>query len=90
MSPTFKTGDHVLYRKYVKSKSNLKVGQVVIFLHPTKDRIQIKRIKQLKENSIEVIGDNLKYSTDSRSFGFVQKEKIIGIVTSRILNFKII
>jgi len=90
MSPTFKTGDHVFYKKYVKSKSNLKVGQVVIFLHPTKDRIQIKRIKQLKETSIEVIGDNLKYSTDSRSFGFVQKEKIIGIVTSRILNFKII
>ena len=87
MSPTFKEGDNVFYRKYAKSKSNLQVGQVVIFLHPIQDRIQIKRIKKLKENCIEVIGDNSNYSADSKSFGFVQNEKIIGIVTSKKLNF---
>ena len=87
MSPTLKEGDIVFYKKYLINKSNLKVGQVVIFRHPIQDRIQIKRIKQIKENCIEVIGDNSKYSTDSRSFGFVQNEKIIGIVTSKILNF---
>ena len=87
MLPTFKEGDQIFYRKYLKSKSNLKVGQVVIFHHPIQERIQIKRIKKLKENCIEVIGDNSKYSSDSKSFGFVQKEKIIGIFTSKILNF---
>ena len=87
MSPTFNEGDLVFYRKYLKNKSNLKVGQIVIFRHPLQDRIQIKRIKQIKENCIEVIGDNSKYSTDSKSFGFVQNEKIIGIVTSKKLNF---
>ena len=89
MSPTFNEGDLVFYRKYLKNKSNLKVGQVVIFRHPIQDRIQIKRIKQIKENCIEVIGDNSKDSTDRKSFGFVQNEKIIGIVTSKILNFKL-
>jgi len=49
--------------KYLINKSNLKVGQVVIFRHPIQDRIQIKRIKQIKENCIEVIGDNSNYST---------------------------
>ena len=87
MSPTFKEGDLVFYRKYLENKSNLKVGQVVIFRHPIQDRIQIKRIKQIKENCIEVIGDNSNYSNDSKSFGFVQNEKIVGIVTSKILNF---
>ena len=87
MSPNFKEGDKVFYRKYLINKTNLKVGQVVIFRHPIQDRIQIKRIKQIKENCIEVIGDNSKYSTDSKSFGFVQNEKIIGIVTSKILKF---
>ena len=85
MSPTFREGDKVFYKKYLINKSNLKVGQIVIFRHPLQDRIQIKRIKQIKENCIEVIGDNSKYSTDSKSFGFVQNEKIIGIVTSKIL-----
>ena len=87
MSPTFKEGDKIFYKKYLINKSNLKVGQIVIFKHPIQDRIQIKRIKQIKENCIEVIGDNSNYSTDSKSFGFVQNEKIIGIVTSKILNF---
>ena len=87
MSPTFNEGDLVFYRKYLKNKSNLKVGQVVIFRHPIQDRIQIKRIKQIKENCIEVIRDNSKLSTDSISFGFDQNEKIIGIVTLKILNF---
>ena len=87
MSPTFKEGDIVFYKSYLINKSNLKVGQVVIFRHPIQDIIEIKRIMQIKENCIEVIGDNSKYSTDSKSFGFVQNEKIIGIVTSKILKF---
>ena len=87
MLPTFKEGDKFFYKKYLINKSNLKVGQIVIFRHPIQDRIQIKRIKQIKENCIEVIGDNSKYSTDSKSFGYVQNEKIIGIVTSKILEY---
>ena len=82
MSPTLKEGDKIFFKKYLINKSNLKVGQIVIFRHPIQDRIQIKRIKQIKENCIEVIGDNSKDSTDSKSFGFIQNEKIIGIVTS--------
>ena len=53
MSPTFKEGDKIFYKKYLINKSNLKVGQIVIFRHPIQGRIQIKRIKQIKENCIE-------------------------------------
>ena len=85
MKPFLKEGDIVYYRKYKRLKSHLRVGQVVIFLHPINNEKHIKRIKIVKENYIEVIGDNLEFSKDSRSFGLLQKEKIIGIVTSKRL-----
>ena len=72
MSPTFKEGEIIFYKKYINNKSNLKVDQIVIFKHPLEDMIEIKRIKQIKKNCIEVIGDNLQYSIDSRTSGFVQ------------------
>ena len=86
MLPFLKEGDIVYFRKYKPSISTLKVGQVVIFKHPINNQKQIKRIKKVNSNCVEVIGDNLDFSKDSRSFGLLQKEKIIGIVTS---NFKI-
>ena len=86
MLPFLSEGDIVYFRKYKKFISTLKAGQVVIFKHPINNQKQIKRIKKVNSNCVEVIGDNLDFSKDSRSFGFLQKEKIIGIVTS---NFKI-
>ena len=84
MTPFLKDGDIVYYRKYKRLKSQLKVGQIIIFKHPINNKKQIKRIKIVNENYIEVIGDNLEFSKDSRSFGFLPKEKIIGIVTSKV------
>ena len=86
MLPFLSEGDIVYFRKYKKFISTLKAGQVVIFKHPINNQKQIKRIKKVNSNCVEVIGDNLDFSKDSRSFGLLQKEKIIGIVTS---NFKI-
>ena len=84
MLPTLKEGDMVFFKKYIKNKSLLKVGQIVIIYHPLKNIRLIKRVKNIIKNSIEVLGDNMEYSDDSNKFGLINNEKVIGIVTSKI------
>ena len=84
MLPTLKEGDMVFFKKYIKNKSLLKVGQIVIIYHPLKNIRLIKRVKNIIKNSIEVWGDNIEYSEDSNKFGLINNEKVIGIVTSKI------
>ena len=87
MLPTLKEGDMVFFKKYIKNKSLLKVGQIVIIYHPLKNIRLIKRVKNIIKNSIEVLGDNIEYSDDSNKFGLINNEKVIGIVTSKIKIF---
>lgn len=84
MLPTLKEGDIVFFKKYIKNKSLLKVGQIVIIYHPLKNIRLIKRVKSIIKNSIEVLGDNIEFSDDSSKFGLINNEKVIGIVTSKI------
>ena len=84
MLPTLKECDMVFFKKYIKNKSLLKVGQIVIIYHPFKNIRLIKRVKSIIKNSIEVLGDNIEYSDDSNKFGLINNEKVIGIVTSKI------
>ena len=84
MLPTLKEGDMVFFKKYIKNKSLLKVGQIVIIYHPLKNIRLIKRVKSIFKNSIEVLGDNIEFSDDSSKFGLINNEKVIGIVTSKI------
>jgi nickel-type superoxide dismutase maturation protease len=84
MLPTLKEGDMVFFKKYIKNKSLLKVGQIVIIYHPLKNIRLIKRVKSIIKNSIEVLGDNIEYSDYSYKFGLINNEKVIGIVTSKI------
>ena len=84
MLTTLKEGDMVFFKKYIKNKSLLKVGQIVIIYHPLKNIRLIKRVKNIIKNSIEVLGDNIEYSDDSNKFGLINNEKVIGIVTSKI------
>ena len=71
MLPTLKEGDMVFFKKYIKNKSLLKVGQIVIIYHPLKNIRLIKRVKNIIKNSIEVLGDNIEYSDDSNKFGLI-------------------
>ena len=85
MFPYLKEGDVVFFKKYKKNKSILKNRQIVIFNHPLKNKNLIKRINSVNQNNIEVIGDNIEFSDDSNKFGLINNEKIIGIVTSKLI-----
>jgi len=85
MLPTLKAGDIVFFKKYKQGKSVPEIGQIVIFNHPLKNIICIKRISVVNQNNIEVLGDNIEFSEDSNKFGLINNEKIIGIVTSKLI-----
>ena len=89
MLPSLEENELVFFKKYIKNKSLLKVGQIVIFKHPFKNIRLIKRVKNVRKNSIEVFGDNIEYSDDSNKFGLINNEKVIGIVTSKLISLKL-
>ena len=88
MLPNLEDGDIVFFKKFQQGKSLPQTGQIVIFNHPLKNITLIKRINFLNTNSVGVIGDNIEFSEDSNKFGLVPKEKIIGIVTSKLKYIK--
>ena len=89
MMPSLKKGDIVFFKIYKGEDSLLKPGQIVIFNHPFKNIICIKRISLVNQNNIEVLGDNIEFSEDSNKFGLLNNKKIIGIVTSKLITPKL-
>lgn len=75
MLPTLKRGQDILVLCWFYK---LEKGDLVAVKKDAKD--MIKRIKAIKEEEIFVLGDNEKVSLDSREFGWVKKEEIIGKV----------
>lgn len=82
MEPYLKEHDSVIVGKYFFSKP--KVGDVVIFYRSTPPKILIKRIVRITGKNIWVEGDNKSNSIDSRSFGSIRKENIIGKVIKKL------
>ena len=89
MLPTLKEGDVVFFKKYKQGESPPKIGQIVIFNHPLTKKLLIKRINCVNTHSIGVCGDNIELSEDSKKFGLVNNKKIIGLVTSKLINLKL-
>jgi len=75
MSPTYSEGDIL-----VVSQKQAKVGDVVIA--KVKAREVIKRVDKMNDTSVYLLGDNSDRSTDSRAYGFVSKQAILGVVMS--------
>ncbi len=79
MFPTLKDGDEVLSEPPLK----LEIGDIVIAKHPYKQSVIIvKRISEINENGVFLLGDNPSESSDSRSFGFVPIANVEGKVVA--------
>jgi nickel-type superoxide dismutase maturation protease len=85
MWPLLQPGDEVLVKILADSHSQLSVGNLVIVQHPQQPHLcLIKRIIAVNEDGdFFVQGDNINYSTDSRVFGWVKPELILGFVTCK-------
>jgi len=82
MEPLFKAGDRVVINRLAYLFSKPKPGDLVAIEHPKeRNKILLKKIKKIiSEDQYFVVGTNPSDSCDSRSFGLVGKELIIGKV----------
>jgi len=89
MMPALLPGDYVLVEKFSGKEGGLKKGDIVVFQHPYKPGTAfIKRMtfvpgevflgKLLDDNQFAVIGDNVEFSEDSRHFGVITRDSIVG------------
>lgn len=56
----------------------IRPGDIVVVWHDGLDKV--KRVKEVQHNKLFVVGDNLGQSTDSRDFGWIRTEHVMGRV----------
>ncbi|PIR98156.1 MAG: nickel-type superoxide dismutase maturation protease [Candidatus Colwellbacteria bacterium CG10_big_fil_rev_8_21_14_0_10_42_22] len=78
MEPTYPSGSKIFVSKLFYKLIKPKVGDAIVLKDPRDGRLILKRVKSIKKNIFRVEGDNHRSSTDSRVFGEINKEHIIG------------
>ncbi len=81
MEPRIKAGDYLIVSRL---SNRLKIGDVVVLKHPTKDIKIVKRISTISDTMVFVVGDNKNESGDSRNFGSMARNMVIGKVVFKI------
>ncbi len=76
MAPTLQHGQLVVFAS--SARRPVGVGDVVMFRHDGRDKI--KRIARSELGRIYLLGDNPEGSTDSRTFGWVGAETVVGVL----------
>lgn len=80
MEPTLNEGSHVLVNRLAYRRRVPQVGDVIVLRHPREDVFLVKRVERLEGDRVYVVGDSGEHSVDSRSFGPVRRELIVGKV----------
>lgn len=78
MVPTLAPDEKLL----VRYDGPVVLGDLVVFQRA--NRIDIKRVSRIESDGLFVVGDNDLVSTDSRTYGLVPHEDVLGTVTHRI------
>lgn len=78
MVPTLVPDDRIIIR-YGKSFS---VGDLIIFKRD--DHTEIKRVERIEDDGLFVVGDNDLMSLDSRTYGLISPDSVIGRAIARL------
>ena len=93
MAPTLQDGQTVLARRLWRGHP-LRVGDIAVFQLPSTRGevpvVAVKRVAQIRRNHAEhdsravfVLGDNVATSIDSRRFGWIAEDQIVGVLLRR-------
>jgi nickel-type superoxide dismutase maturation protease len=82
MTPGIKNGETVLVSGIFYLFKNPQIGDIVAFREA--EKILIKRITEVKDKEYFLEGDNNRDSLDSKNFGFILRENIIGKVIYKL------
>lgn len=74
MYPTLEKGQLVV----ILRASRFKIGDIVVFLHGSSEKI--KRVWGVEGDFLYVLGDNPRFSIDSRQYGYVRRDSVVGTV----------
>lgn len=81
MSPFLNEGHYALIWK----TKRVKTGDVICFPDPeNENQLLIKRIQATSDKAFFVIGDNLERSRDSRHFGWIDRNNVIGKLIMKV------
>ena len=85
MAPLLKPGDEVLIDPRAYRRTPPRTDDIVVARHPYRTDLRlVKRVTEVLETGhCHVQGDNPAESTDSRIYGPLPPERILGRVTSR-------
>jgi len=82
MEPILKDNDTILVSGLMYLFKKPKINDIVAFVY--KDKVLVKRIVRKTNGKYFLAGDNSKDSLDSREFGFVFKNRILGKVIYKL------
>lgn len=74
MYPTLEKGQLVV----IIRRPSFKIDDVVVFVHNGAEKV--KRVCGVEGDFLYVLGDNPRYSTDSRQYGYIHHGNVIGTV----------
>lgn len=80
MSPSLNPGDTVFASPLPYFFSSPRKNDIIICQDPRDKRVLVKRLVGIDNNKYFVAGDNPSSSTDSRTFGLINRRGIIGKV----------
>jgi nickel-type superoxide dismutase maturation protease len=85
MRPTLEPGDYVVVNRWAYRFRQPAKGDLVVVRDPEgPDRFLVKRISEVGPSQIEVLGDSPVGSRDSRRFGPVALDNVVGKVWIRL------
>lgn len=86
MFPQLSEGDTVLVNPYAYKHKCPQAGDLILIKHPYISGVtMIKRVERVESRGrLYVRGDNPKESTDSRAFGLILPDAVLGQITKRM------
>ncbi|HEV8594498.1 MAG TPA: nickel-type superoxide dismutase maturation protease, partial [Thermoplasmata archaeon] len=81
MEPTLAPGDYVIVNRWSYKLHGPEQGDIVVARDPeTPGRFLVKRVADIANGSVYLVGDNAASSRDSRAFGPVSRSLLVGRV----------